>query len=306
MLDIRGAYMINKLDLYRIFCEVGKCESFSRAAKSLYMTQPAVSQAIMQLEGELEIRLFTRTPKGVTLTNEGKILFEYASSAINLISAGEKKLLESKNLMLGDLRIGVGDAISRYFLLPYLEEFHNQYPNIKLKIVNKTTLELCPVLKSGEIDIAICNFPIEDSSLEVRKCIDVQDVFVYGEDYKEKLSKPLNLKNIVNFPLILLDSKSNSRQYVERYMLSKGVKITPEIELGSHDLLLEFAKINLGIACVVKEFSKEYLEKGILNQVQLIEEIPKRSIGYCFLKSVSLSPASTRFIEILESGNGNE
>ncbi|GAA0719328.1 LysR family transcriptional regulator [Clostridium malenominatum] len=292
--------MINKLDLYKVFCEVGKCESFSKAAKELYMTQPAVSQSIMQLEMELDIRLFTRTAKGATLTNEGKLLFEYANSAINLISAGEKKLLESRNLMLGELKIGVGDTISRYFLLPYLEEFHNQYPNIKLKIVNKTSLELCPMLKSGEIDIAICNFPIEDSSLEIRKCIDVQDIFVCGESYKNKLSAPLNFEDLVNFPLILLDPKSNSRQYVEKHILSKGVKITPEIELGSHDLLLEFAKINLGIACVVKEFSKEYLEKGILHELQMSEEIPKRSMGYCFLKSVSLSPASTRFIEILE------
>ncbi|MBU5483947.1 LysR family transcriptional regulator [Clostridium sp. MSJ-11] len=292
--------MISKLDLYKVFCEVAKCESFSKGAKALYMTQPAVSQAIMQLEEELEIRLFTRTPRGVTLTNEGKLLFEYANSAINLINVGEKKLLESKNLMLGDLKIGVGDTISRYFLLPYLEKFHNEYPNIKLKIVNKTTLELCPMLKSGEIDIAICNFPIEDTSLEIKKCIDVQDIFVCGDSYKNTLSMPLSFEEIANLPLILLDSKSNSRRYVEKYILSKGVEITSEIELGSHDLLLEFAKINLGIACVIKEFSQEYLKKGILHEVQMVEEIPKRSIGYCFSKSVSLSPASKKFVEILE------
>lgn len=292
--------MVSKLDLYKVFCEVAKCESFSKGAKALYMTQPAVSQAIMQLEEELEIRLFTRTPRGVTLTNEGKLLFEYANSAINLINVGEKKLLESKNLMLGDLKIGVGDTISRYFLLPYLEKFHNEYPNIKLKIVNKTTLELCPMLKSGEIDIAICNFPIEDTSLEIKKCIDVQDIFVCGDNYKNTLSMPLSFEEISNLPLILLDSKSNSRRYVEKYILSKGVKITSEIELGSHDLLLEFAKINLGVACVIKEFSQEYLEKGILHEVQMVEAVPKRSIGYCFSKSVSLSPASKKFVEILE------
>ncbi|MEW9095877.1 MAG: LysR family transcriptional regulator [Clostridiaceae bacterium] len=292
--------MISKLDLYKVFCEVAKCESFSKGAKALYMTQPAVSQAIMQLEEELEIRLFTRTPRGVTLTNEGKLLFEYANSAINLINVGEKKLLESKNLMLGDLKIGVGDTISRYFLLPYLEKFHNEYQNIKLKIVNKTTLELCPMLKSGEIDIAICNFPIEDISLEIKKCIDVQDIFVCGDNYKNTLSMPLSFEEIANLPLILLDPKSNSRRYVEKYILSKGVEITSEIELGSHDLLLEFAKINLGIACVIKEFSQEYLKKGILHEVQMVEEIPKRSIGYCFSKSVSLSPASKKFVEILE------
>lgn len=289
-----------RLDLYKIFCEVAKCESFSKAAKVLFMTQPAVSQAIMQLEEELGMRLFTRTPKGVILTNEGQILFEYANSAMNLISVGEKKVQESKNLMVGELKIGVGDTISRYFLLPYLEKFHNGYPNIKLKVVNRTTLELCTLLKSGEVDIAICNLPIKDSSLEVKELIEIHDVFVYGEKYKKNLSTPLTLEEIAKFPLILLEPKSNSRQYVEKYILSKGIRIKPEIELGSHELLLEFAKINLGVSCVIREFSQEYLQAGVLYEVQTIEEIPKRSIGVCSLKSVSLSPASEKFVDLLE------
>lgn len=290
-----------KLDLYRVFREVARCQSFSRAAKELYMTQPAVSQAMLQLERQLEIRLFTRTAKGVTLTNEGQLLYEYINSAISLIHVGEEKLLQSKNLMMGELRIGVGDTVSRYFLLPYLEEFHSQSPNIKLKIINRTTLELCDMLKSGEIDMAICNLPIKDTSLEIRECMEVHDVFVCGEKYRSILSMPLTLKEIANLPLILLEAKSNSRQYVERYFLSKGIKILPEIELGSHDLLLEFAKINLGIACVIKEFSQEYLKNSLLYEVEIAEEIPKRSIGFCFLKSVSLSPAAKKFVEIVEN-----
>ena len=300
ILGIRGAYMSIKLDLYKIFCEVAKCESFSSAAKSLYMTQPAVSQAIMQLEDELCLRLFTRTSRGVNLTNEGHLLFEYANSAINLINVGEKKLMETKNLMVGELRIGVGDTISRYFLLPFLEKFHNQYPNIKLKIINRTTLELCTLLKSGEVDIAICNLPVDDFSIEVRELMDIHDIFVCGKKFKDKIIRPLNFKELVKLPLILLEPKSNSRQYVEEYMLSKGVKIEPEIELGSHELLLEFAKINLGISCVISEFSQEYLNKNFLYEVRLTEVIPKRSIGVCSLKSVSLSPASEEFVEILE------
>jgi len=279
---------------------VGKHESFSRAAKELYMTQPAVSQSIMQLERELDVRLFTRTSKGVILTNEGRILFEYASSAMNLIHVGEDKLLKIKNMMIGDLKIGVGDTISRYFLLPYLEQFHKEYPNMKFKIINATTLELCASVKSGEIDIAICNFPIEDSALELRECMDIHDIFVCGNKYQNRCSRPISLEEITKLPLILLESKSISRQYIEKYMLSKGIKITAEIELGSYDLLLEFARANLGIACVIKEFSKEYLEKGTVYKVKLKEEIPKRRIGLCFLKSVSLSPATTKFIEILE------
>lgn len=292
--------MSEKLDLYKIFCVVSKSSSFSKAAKDLFMTQPAISQAIMQLERELDTRLFYRTTKGVTLTTEGSVLFEYASSALKLIDTGEEKILEFKNLTAGELKIGVGDTISRFFLLPYLEEFHNKYPSIKFTIVNGTTTELCAILKAGEVDIAFCNFPVEDDSLGQRPCLEVQDIFVYGEKFNKVLSKPISLNELVKLPLIFLESKSISRRYVEDYMLSKGVKISPEFELGSHDLLLEFAKINLGIACVTKQFAKEYLNKGILKEVQLKEDIPKRNIGVCFLKRVPLSTAATKFVDLIE------
>ena len=129
--------MISKLDLYKVFRQVGKSGSFSKAAEELYMTQPAVSQSIMQLENELNIRLFNRTRKGVTFTTEGNNLFDYVNSAITLIEAGEEKILEFRNLSTGELKIGVGDTISKYYLIPFLEKFHNKYPNIKLKIVQQ-------------------------------------------------------------------------------------------------------------------------------------------------------------------------
>lgn len=288
-----------RLELYKVFDKVAKCQSFSKAARELYMTQPAVSQAIMQLEDELKIRLFTRTPRGVILTNEGKMLFEYTNSAISLLDAGEKKIKESRDLKEGELKIGVSDTISRYYLLPYLEKFHKSYPNIKLKIINRTTVELCNLIKSGEIDIGIWNLPIKDDSLDIEKCKDIHDIFVLGERYKNLISKAMTYEEIIKYPLIFLDNRSRSRQYVEDYLFSKGIKIIPEIELGSHDLLLEFAKIGLGLACVVKEFSEDYLLNGSLYKVNLVEDIPKRSIGICSLKGVSLSPSSEKFVEYL-------
>lgn len=288
-----------RLELYRVFDKVAKCQSFSKAAKELYMTQPAVSQAIMQLEDELKIRLFTRTPRGVKLTNEGKMLIEYTNSAISLLDAGEKKIKESRDLKQGELKIGVSDTISRYYLLTYLEKFHKFYSNIKLKIINRTTDELCNLIKSGEIDIGICNLPINDNSLDIRKCKDIQDVFVFGERYKGLNSKTITYEELTKYPLIFLDKRSRSRQYVEEYLFSRGIKLNPEIELGSHDLLLEFAKKGLGLACVVREFSEDYLSQGILSEVMLVEEIPKRSIGVCSLKGVTLSPSSEKFVEYL-------
>ena len=283
-----------------MFRQVGKSGSFSKAAEELYMTQPAVSQSIMQLENELNVRLFNRTRKGVTFTTEGNNLFDYVNSAITLIEAGEEKILEFKNLSTGELKIGVGDTISKYYLIHFLEKFHTKYPNIKLKIINGTTIELCSYIKSGDIDIAICNFPIEDDSLELIPCSEIQDIFVCGERYKYLLSGKVSYDELTKLPLIFLEKASNSRKYVENFITSRGVNISPDFELGSYDLLLEFAKINLGIACVIKEFSKEFLEKEYVYEIDTLEKIPKRSIGVCYLKKVPLSLGAIEFLKIMQ------
>lgn len=291
--------MSTKLDLYRVFCTVADHQSISRAAQELYMSQSAVSQAVMQFERELDTRLFNRTARGVTLTTEGALIYEYARSALNLIRTGEQKLLEYKNVVSGELKIGVGDTISKYFLLPYLEEFLEKYPNIKFRIFNGTTLEISSLLKSGAVDVGICNFPLKDSALEQISCLEVEDIFVCGERYKSWYTEPVTPQELFRVPLILLERNSNSRQYVEEFFLSQGVVLNPEFELGSHDLLLEFAKSNLGVACVTKQFSLDYLEQGLVHEIELVPKIPKREIGICYLKSVSLSPAATRFVDQL-------
>ncbi len=292
--------MLAKLELYRIFNVVSRNKSFSRAAAELYMTQPAISQAISKLEVELETLLFNRTPKGVTLTNEGELLHEYVNSALGILDAGEEKIAEFKNLQTGLLRIGVGDTISRHFLLPYLETFHLKYPGIKLKVLNGTTGEILTFIKAGEADLGICNLPIVDEHLQVIPCKEIHDIFVCGEKYKNLAKKPVRLEMLMKLPLIFLEKKANSRIYVESYLKEQGYAISPEFELGSHDLVLEFAKINLGVGSVTREFSKDYLDKGILYEIELLGPIPKRNIGIVHLKSVPLSRATRKFIAIVD------
>lgn len=291
--------MVVKLDYYRIFSHVGRAESFSKAAKTLYMTQPAISQAISQLERELNCRLFNRTPKGVTLTSEGEILYAHIKSALALIEVGENKLLELKYLTVGELKIGVSDTISKHYLLPYLEDFRNRYPNIHFKMVNGTTIELTQQVKSGAVDLAVCNLPIHEEQLAVTALKEIHDIFVCGEKYKPLIKYPLKLEQLKNLPLIMLERSANSRKYVENFLKVQGTLIEPELELGSHDLLVEFAKSNFGIACVTKEFALEELERGRLFEMTLEHDIPPRSIGVCYLKNVPLTPASTRFFEML-------
>lgn len=293
--------MLVRLDGYRVFNQVAVDGSFSKAAKGLFMSQPAVSQAIAALELELGVRLFTRTKKGVVLTEEGGLLFQHVNPGINLIINGEKRLKDSKNLMEGQLKLGVGDTISRYFLLQHLESFNKSYPAIKIKIINKTTIELGGMVKSGDIDLAIINLPLEDSSLEVKSIQKVHDIFVAGNSYISLKGEPLSLSEISSLPLIMLDSSSRSRQYVEDFFKSKGISLNPEIELGSHDLLLQFTRIGLGISCVVKEYSVDFINNEGLFQLDLEESVPVRSIGVCKLRGVELPPAAKEFIEIILS-----
>lgn len=288
-----------KLDLYSIFNEVVKTGNFTKTAKKLFISQPAVSQSISQLESDLNTRLFTRTSKGVHLTSEGKLLHEYTNAGINLIKKGEQRLADSNNLLIGQLKIGVGDTISRYYLIEFLEKFNITYPQIKLKIINKTTMELVQMIKSGEIDLGVCNLPIDDKSLEITPLVAIQDIFVASDKFIDLKNKTISLKDLENYPLIMLDKRSRTRQYVESFLIGKNVKIEPEIELGSHDLLLEFAKIGLGISCVVKEYSYEQIKKNDLFQVNTKEEIPKRSIGVCSRVGVPMSPIAKKFAEIL-------
>ncbi len=288
-----------KLDPYRVFNEVAIKKSLSKAAKSLYISQPAVSQIISQLESDLKVRLFTRTPKGVVLTKEGELLFEYVNPGIGLIEKGEKRLMDSKNLFEGELRIGVGDTIARYYLMDYLERFNGLHPQVKLRIVNRTTMELTSLIKSGEIDLAVLNLPIGDSSLRTIPTKKIQDILVSGERFSRLKDKKIDIEKLTEYPLIMLDDRSKSREYIEGFLSSQGFIVEPEIELGSHDLLLEFTRIGLGLAFVVKEYSLAYLDSNEVFQVVMGTNIPERSIGICHLKGVSLSPAAEKFVKIL-------
>ena len=155
------------------------------------------------------------------------------------------------------------------------------------------------MIKSGEIDLGVCNLPISDKSLQITPIENIQDIFVASDKFIELKNKTISFKDLEDYPLIMLDKRSRTRQYVESFLIEKAVNIEPEIELGSHDLLLEFAKIGLGISCVVKEYSYEQIEKNELFQVKTKEEIPKRNIGICTLKGVTLSSVAKRFADIL-------
>ena len=291
-----------KLEQYKVFYVVAQCGSFSEAAKRLFITQSAVSQHIKALEDELGVLLFARNRKGVKLTSYGELLFSYAKRAITEFDTVENLFSRMKTLDEGSLRIGAGDTITRYFLLDILERFHNKYPGIKIEIVNRVTEETLSRLNAGRVDVAFISLPIERSKyndISVRKIGALHDIFIAGTKYSHLRDKTVSISDIASLPLVMLEPKSNTRKTTDEFFKLNGIKLNPEFELGSHDLLLDFAVKNLGVACITKEFCSN------LNAVDVFElktdfQIPERSIGICTLNNVSSPPAVNKLIEMIE------
>jgi len=292
--------MTADLDLYSIFCTVARCGSLSHAARELYVSQPAISQSMHRLEYMLGCTLFTRNSRGITLTSEGRMLYSYADKAVSLIAAAEDKLNRMRTLQSGGLMIGASDTLCQFFLLPYLEKFHLEFPDVQLQVTNRTTPDTVELLKVGKVDIALVNLPVDDSALSVREVLKVHDVFVASsERFGHLKGKQLTMQELSHEPLVLLEQASNSRKYLDDFASVCGVTLHPEIELGAHNLLVEFAKIGLGIACVTREFAAAAINSGELFEVALAMPMPSRSIGLISLEGVPLSAAADKFIQVV-------
>ncbi len=289
--------MKTKLDYYKIFYETAKNESFSTAARNLYISQSAISQCISQLERDLEVQLFVRSRRGVSLTNEGQLLFQKIESAMLSIEQGETLLAKFKHLDSGELRIAAGDAITTHYLLPYLEQFHAKYPEIRIEMASSYSSRMIEHIKEGKSELAFINLPAADDELCIEPCFEIHDVFVCGSEYKTKAN--YSWAEIAKEPLILLETNAVSRRYLDEKFASKHIELNPQIEIAVHDMLLQFASINLGVACVVEEFSTDALKSGAIKKMNVNPPLPKRSIGCAYLRHNPLSPAAKAFLELI-------
>ncbi len=290
--------MAVKLELYRVFKEVAETSNISLAAKNLYISQSAVSQSVKQLETALQARLFARSPRGVSLTWEGQMLYQYVRSALGLLATGEDKLSQAQQLLLGTLTIGASDTVTSFFLTPFLETFHRQHPGIRLKIVSGRSAKVLSMLRSGAVDIAFASSPSEPG-LSTWSCFATHSVFVAGSGYDCDFDHVYTRQEIADFPLILLERKASSRVFLEQYFLQSGITLTPEIELSSRSLLVSLAKIGLGVAGVTLEFVQDALLSGDIRLLKTDFTIPSRSVDMCTLQDVSPTAAAAAFMEMV-------
>ena len=289
-----------KLELYRVFKEVAEVGNITAAAQALYISQSAVSQSIKQLERDLQTRLFARNSRGVTLTAEGQMLYEYVRSAMGLLETGEEKLSQTRELQVGHLPIGASDTVTSQFLLPYLDTFHKRHPAIHIQIVSGRSHKVLGLLRSGKVDIAFASTPADDAGLRIYPCFDTHAIFVAGAEYPCDFRHVYTLEEIAAFPLILLERKASSRLYLERFFLQNGLKLNPEIELGARSLLVDLAAIGFGVAGVTEEFVRKELDSGRLKKLKTSFEIPARSVDMCLLSDVPQSAAAERFTDFVK------
>lgn len=293
--------MNTNLEHYRIFYYVGKTGAITLAAEELAISQPAVSQALKQLEQTLGTALFIRTAKGVRFTAEGEMLYSYVARGYEYIQNGEAKLMQMLNMSMGEIRIGASDMSLQYYLLPYLEQFHEQYPKIKITVSNATTPETLVNLQEGKIDFGVVTSPFHmRNDLRMQRVRGIRDVFVAGSKFRHLKGKRLSYKVLEELPLILLENNTSTRRYTDAFLKDQNVTISPEFELATSDMLVQFARKNLGIACVVSDFAQKYLESGELFALEFEKEIPGRSMCMIVDRKNPVSLAAKKLLELLK------
>ena len=292
------------LELYRVFYMAATCGSLTKAAKELYISQPAVSQSIKQLENQLGGKLFVRTNKGMRLTYEGKVIFDYIKKAYGLIDMAEKKFSEMQELTIGEISIGASDTITKYFLLPYIKRFNAKYPDITIKMTNKTSQESIMLLKDHKVELAFINMPILDETrgLSITECMKVNDCFVCSRAYRSKITSPLSPRDVADQPIVILEKSSTSRMAVDMAFAAYDVKLNPSLELGSVSTVIDFVKLGMGIGIVGREFVANELAEGDLVEVPTTFNLPVRTVAMATNADVPLSFAAGQFLNMVVSG----
>lgn len=298
--------MVN-LDLYRVFCKVAKCGSLTKAAEELYISQPAVSQSIKLLENQLGTTLFNRTHKGMELSaNGGALIYKSVSKAIELLDESENKLLSLKHTATGTIRIGASDTIFEYFLSDKLVEYRKNFPAVKLELLSDISPKTVEQLKSNKCDIGFLNLPIpEDDQIEISSNVMyLNDIFVANERYSELKGRVVPLRELEEYPLLLMDSTTVSRKAIMNFTHSLGINLHPDIEVSSWDLMKRLAKRGMGIGCIPREYAQhELLEKQSLFEVKTDPALPLRSVGMALPNGVPVPYALREFIRLFDNGN---
>lgn len=285
------------LELYRVFYVVARNKHMTKASEELHISQPAISQSIKKLEDQLGGILFLRSNKGMELTEEGKMFYEYVKGALELINNAENEFTSFKDLSKGEIKVGCSTTLTKLILLDIIKEFHINYPNININITNDLTENLINDLKLGKLDFIIFNEGnIKETNLKLEIIKELSQGFMYNSEFYNDCI--INFEELNNYPLILQKEQSNSRKFLDFICLQNNVKLKPKMEVVSQELITEFTNIGLGIGFVIIDLAKRNFKD--LKELKINEKIPKINVYLATNKSVSLTFASKTFIKDLK------
>ncbi len=285
---------------YRVFMYAAQEGNLTKAAQQLHMTQPSVSYTIKQLEEALDVLLFDRLSKGVRLTEEGRLLYEHVQLAFSQLYNGEQLIRDLKQFHQGQLRVGANGAVTKDILLPKLDRFHEQYPHIRLKLVQDRTSLIVKQLKEGALDAGFVHLPFQDHELKIEQSFVQPNCFVVGKRHKELAAKLITAQELLQLPFLMLSTGSSTRIYTEQWFVDQGCKPGADIELNSMEMLAAFAERGYGVALVPRSFVENELRKGSLLELQTAVPVPDRQLGIAVRKDSSLSHAATKFLELFK------
>lgn len=293
--------MVN-LELYKVFYAVGKCGSLTKAAQELYISQPAVSQAIKQLENQLGVSLFNRTHRGMELSAAGgKLIYKKVEQALMLIEDAENGLAELKNTATGTIRIGATDSIFSHILADKIALFNEKFPSVKFELISSTSPDTINQLKEGKCDIAFVNLPVEDKDVHFFEPVcHLSDVFVAGKKFASLKGEVIPLKKLQEYPLLMIEENTVARSAFSKFTDSLGVKLNPDIEVANWDLMLKLAAKGMGVGCVPREYCLEELASGELFELKTSPSLPVRGVGIALPKNIPTPFALKQFIALFQ------
>lgn len=287
-------------NLYKSFLVVYETQNISRAAELLYISQPAVSHNIKELEKQLGIQLFYKKANGMSTTNEAEILYKYISSAFNSIWKGELTISDMAGLKTGIVKIGAPANISVLYLSDVVSEFRQKYPNIKIEIVSKPIPELVGMLQTQNIDILLDSQPItsDKAKTEVKYLTSFSHCFITTDKFFT--DKLVGVETINSLPLVISSQSAEEIKTLKNAI--SDIKINPVIEAWTTDAMIKLVKQGNGIGYTQEDYVKEELENGTLKKFNLSFTPPKLDI-YCGYYQETLAYAPKKFIEFLISKN---
>lgn len=292
--------MNTSLELYKAFYYVAKNKSITQASNELMISQPAVSKSIKVLERDLNVILFNRNKDGVSLTNAGDLLYNKINKAMELIVSAEEDITSVNKLEKGTINIGAGNTIMQRYLMPYIKEFHEKYPNINVIVHTVVTEELIKKAQLGLIDIVFTHLPNNiPNNFNVIKIKELHDILVVNKESKY-IDKTINKKDLKNLPLVLLPFNASNRKNFNRFCNKNNIVINPLMEIGNDLIIEDCAQNGLGVGLVVKEYVQNKLDNKELFELKTSFDLEPKYLA-CLIEQNRMNNITVnKFLELLK------